>query len=107
MAIDRSLEFKVVIVQTVCIVESQSESAWALTNITSGNTCHAKFHASEASGSEEEDLIFSVYFFDLNLGHPGEDPFWTLGPLFDQTRLSTTRQYYIPNFKRVSQGTFL
>ena len=28
----------------------------ASTNITSGNTCHAKFHASEASGSEEEDV---------------------------------------------------
>ena len=38
------------------MVEIQSESAWALTNITSDNTCHAKFHASEASGSEEEDF---------------------------------------------------
>ena len=56
MALNRSPEFKVVIVQIVCVIEIQSESAWALTNITSGNTCHAKFHASEASGSEEEDF---------------------------------------------------
>ena len=56
MALDRSPEFKFVIVQIVCVVEIQSESAWALTNITSGNTCHAKFHASEAIASEEEDF---------------------------------------------------
>ena len=54
MAPDCSPEF--VIVQIVCVVEIQSESAWALTNITSGNTCHAKFHASEESGSKEEDF---------------------------------------------------
>ena len=53
---DRAPEFKVVIVQIVCIVEIQSESAWALSNITSGNTYKAKFYASEASGSEEEDF---------------------------------------------------
>ena len=51
-----SPELKVVIVQIVCVVEIQSESAWTLTNITSGNTCHAEFHASEASGSEEDDF---------------------------------------------------
>ena len=56
MALDRSPEFKVVIVQIVCVIEIQSESTWALTNIILGNTCHAKFHASEASGSEEEDF---------------------------------------------------
>ena len=60
MALNRSPEFKVVIVQIVCVVEIQSESAWALTNIISGNTCHAKFHASEASGSEEEDFNISL-----------------------------------------------
>ena len=49
MAQNRSPEFKVVIVRIVCVVEIQSESAWALTNITSGNTCNAEFHASEAS----------------------------------------------------------
>ena len=64
----------------------QSESAWALTNITSGNTCHAKFHASEVSGSEKKRFqYFSVYFFGSNPGHPGEDQFWTLVPLSEQT----------------------
>ena len=52
MAQDCSPEFKVDIVQIVCVVEILSEFAWTLTNITSGNTCHAKFHASEASDSE-------------------------------------------------------
>ena len=33
-------------------------SALALTNITSGISCHAKFHASEASDSEEDFNIF-------------------------------------------------
>ena len=56
MALNRSPEFKVAIGQIVCVVEIQSESACALTNITSGDTCNAKFHASEASGSEEEDF---------------------------------------------------
>ena len=39
MALNRPPESKVVIVQIVCIVEIQSEFAWALTNITSGNSC--------------------------------------------------------------------
>ena len=57
MALNRSPEFKVVmIVQIVCVVVIQSYSAWALINITSGITCQAEFHASEASGSEEEDF---------------------------------------------------
>ena len=59
MALNRSPEFKVVIVQIVCVVEVQSESAWALTNITSGNICLAKFHASEASDFEEE--YFNIF----------------------------------------------
>ena len=58
MALNRSPEFMVVIVQTGGVVEIQSKSAWALTNITSGNSCHAKFHASEASCSEEDFNIF-------------------------------------------------
>ena len=54
MALNRSPEFRGVIVQLV--VEIQSESAWALTNITLANTCHVIFHASEASGSAEENF---------------------------------------------------
>ena len=60
MALHRSPEFKAVIVQIVCVVEIQSESAWALTYITLGKTCHAKFHASEASGSEEDFIFLSI-----------------------------------------------
>ena len=55
-ALNRSPEFKGVIVRIVYVVEIEFESAWVLTNITFGNTCHTKFHASEASGSEEHDL---------------------------------------------------
>ena len=33
MALNRSPELKVVIVQIVCVVESQSETAWALPNL--------------------------------------------------------------------------
>ena len=46
--------------------------------------------------------FISVYFFGSKPGHPGEDLFWTLEPLYEQTRLSTTRQFYIPNFKQLS-----
>ena len=52
LALDRSPEFKAVVVQIVCVVEIQSESAWALPNVTSGKT------ASEASGSEE---VFNIF----------------------------------------------
>ena len=69
--------------------------------ITSGNTCHAIFHASEASGSEEGDLnIFPFIWFKPRT--PWEDSFGTLGPLFEHTKLKTTRQCYIPNFKQLS-----
>ena len=56
MALNRSPEFKGVIIQIVCVVEIQSEPASTLTNIPWGNTCHAKFHAPEASVSGEEDF---------------------------------------------------
>ena len=47
MALNRSSEFKGVIVQIVFVVEIQSEYTWALTNTTPSNTCQAKFHISE------------------------------------------------------------
>ena len=47
---------------------------------------HPRFQASKPSGSEEEDfLIFSMYFYGLNLGPPGPGPSWILGPSFEQT----------------------
>ena len=57
-ALNRSSEFKDVIVQIVCVVEIQFESAWALTSKIADNTSNAKCHA---DGSEEEDFkIFLV-----------------------------------------------
>ena len=45
----------------------------------------SKFQASKPSGSEEEDfLIFSMYFYGLNLGLPGAGLSWPLGPWFEQ-----------------------
>ena len=41
MAHNHSPEFKVVIVQIVCVVEIQFVSAWPLTNTNSDTTCHA------------------------------------------------------------------
>ena len=45
---------------------------------------------------------FSMYFYDLNLGHHGAELSWTLEPSFEQIWLGTTRQCYIPNFKHLS-----
>ena len=43
------------------------------------------FQASKPSNSEEEDfLIFSMYFYDLNLGPPGTGPSRTLGPSLER-----------------------
>ena len=43
-----------------------------------------------------------MYFYGSNLGPPGPEPSWTLGPSFEQTWWKTTRQCYIPNFKHLS-----
>ena len=62
MALNRSPEFMGVTVQMVCVVEIHFESILALTNITSRPTglIGLKFHASEASGSEENN--FNIFF---------------------------------------------
>ena len=45
MALNRSPELnQSAIVQIVCLVMFHFESALALTNIISSNTCHVKFH---------------------------------------------------------------
>ena len=59
------------------------------------------FQASEASISEEVDY-FPGNLYDSNPEHPWTDPYWTLRPLFEQTRLRTTSQGYLPNFKQLS-----
>ena len=43
---------------------------------------HINFQASKPSGSEEEDFLifFYVYFYGFNLGSPGKEPSWILGP---------------------------
>ena len=61
MALNHSPEFQSVIVQIICFLEFHFESACALLiNTTLGTTCHAKFYAFEASGSEEEDFNISL-----------------------------------------------
>ena len=60
-----------------------------------------ELQASEASSSEEEEY-FPGNFYGSNPEHLWDDPYWTLGPLFEQTRLRTTRQGYLPNFKQLS-----
>ena len=65
---------------------------------------HTKFPASKPSNSEEEDfLIFSMYFYGLNLGPPAAGPSSNLGPSFEQTWYRCTGQCYIPNFKHLGQ----
>ena len=56
------------------------------------------FHASEASGFEEEN--FNIFL--CIPGHPGDDPYWTQGPSFEQTLFRIRRKGYIPNFKQLS-----
>lgn len=45
---------------------------------------------------------FSMYFYGSNPGHPGEHPFWNLGPLFEQNRFGITWQCCISNFKQLN-----
>ena len=74
MALNRLPEFKGVIVQIVCVVEIQSESARALINITSINTCHAKVHAPEASEVLKKMIsIFSCVFLWFKPRTPWEE----------------------------------
>ena len=56
----RGQKWPVIIHLSLRVSLFKSDSAWALTNITSGKICHAKFHASETSGYEEED--FNTFF---------------------------------------------
>ena len=46
---------------------------------------HTKVQASKPSGSEEDFLIFFMYFYDLNLRPHGARQSWALGPSFEQT----------------------
>ena len=83
------------------------ESVWALINITLRNISHAKFYTSKQV-IQKMIHIFPLYFNSSNPGHPGEYPVLALGPLFEQTRLRTTRLCYISNFKQLSpQKTIL
>ena len=46
---------------------------------------NTKFQASKPSGSEEEKFkYFSMYLYGLNLGPPGKEPYWILGPSIEQ-----------------------
>ena len=98
MALDHSPEFKVVIVQVVCVVEIKSESAWALTNIISGNTCHAKFHASEASGSGVIVVLLCYAHRKHLRSYPdGQLTTLFLGRLRPPKRLTSTSCTYFPS----------
>ena len=46
--------------------------------------------------------ILSCVFYGSNPRPPGEDPFWTLAPLTEQTRLRFIGLCSIPNFKQLS-----
>ena len=103
MALNRSPEFKSVIVQTICVLEIQFESVWALTNITSGATCHAKFHASWGKRFRRKSFqYFPVHFYGSNPGPLWRVHFWNLRSQFKKTMLSNTRQCHIPKSKQLS-----
>ena len=48
----------------------------------------------------------SEYFLCISMFQPRtpwREPSWALGPSFEQIKLRTTRQYFIPNFEYLSQ----
>ena len=46
---------------------------------------HSRFQACKPSGSEEEDfLIFFYVFLWFELGSPGKEPSWILGPYLNK-----------------------
>ena len=66
-----------------------------------------KFHASGLNVLKKKIFeYFSAFLFVLTqpprLPPSGEDPFWTLGPVFKQTSFRTTRTCYIQNYKQLS-----
>ena len=64
MALNRSPEFKVVIVYIICIVEIQSESAWVLTNITSGKLAMPNFiHLRQVVLQKKISIFFCVFLW--------------------------------------------
>ena len=75
MVLSRSLEFKGVIVQIVCVVEIQFESAWAVTIITSETTCHAYWSPNLMYLSQV--VLKKKIFRDLPMYFDGSNP----GPL--------------------------
>ena len=46
---------------------------------------HIKFQTSEQSGSAEDFDFFLIYFYGLNVGHPGGGPSCIQGSSFEQT----------------------
>lgn len=70
MVLNPSAELKGITVKNVLAVEIQVESAWALTDITPGTTCHA----SDTSSSEEEE--FNI-FLCVSIFEPRKPWRWT------------------------------
>ena len=96
MALNYSPEFKDDSVQIVCVVEIQFESTWGLA-IYLGNyllcLIGPRCHTSEPSASEKKKkLLFPHVFLWFKPRTPGEDLFWTLWPLLEQTRFGTKFQ---------------
>ena len=78
-------------------IETQFEYTRALTNITFGSTCCAKFHASEASTSEKEQFNVPVWFYGSSQERPGKDRCWTVEPVFKKLDLGQQFQAAEPS----------